>query len=217
MSPTVRVLLVDDHRMFREGVRRCIEAEQRFVVVGEASTADEAIAILEAGTPDVMIVDIRMPGRSGIDLAREVRRRWPALKLLVLSGYDFDQYVRALLRIGIEGYLIKDAPQEELVQALHQIADGGVVLPPKIASTVVRTYSTRSNPGGGASHEDELTTRELEILEGMFQGLKNSEIAERYGISARTAETHVGRILTKLGAHTRTEAVRIAVERGLVK
>ena len=216
MTSPIGVLIVDDHRMFREGIRSRLARHPRFRVVGEAANADEATRIMQETAPAIVILDIRMPGASGIDLARRLRRDWPDVKILVLSGYDFDQYIRALARIGIHGYLLKDAAQETLVDALDEIAAGGVVLPPRIASKVMRSYVEDS------AHEDpqprwDLTVREIEILECLSEGLRNADIASRLDISTRTVETHVSNVISKLRARSRTEAVRRAVQSGLIR
>jgi len=216
MSPPIRVLIVDDHRMFREGIRRRLARYSRFKVVGEAASAEEAIAILEQTAPSIVILDIRMQGPSGIDLARRLRRERPEVKILVLSGYDFDQYVRALARIGIHGYLLKDCPQEDLIEALDEIARGGVVLPPRIASKIMRSYASDSVSESRGPRWD-LTVREIEVLECLHEGLRNADIATRLVISPRTVETHVSSIISKLGARSRTEAVRKAVQGSLIR
>ncbi|HYV19757.1 MAG TPA: response regulator transcription factor [Verrucomicrobiae bacterium] len=214
MSQATRILIVDDHRMFREGIRTRLARHPRFRVVGEASNAEEALTIMRDETPGIVVLDIRMPHVSGIELARRLRTDWPDVKILVLSGYDFDQYVRALARIGIHGYLLKDSPQEALVDALDQIASGGVVLPPKIASKVMRTYSSAASRGEGLF---DLTVREIEILECLHEGMRNAAIASEFDLSIRTVETHVSSIMSKLDARSRTEAVRKALESGLIR
>jgi len=216
MSAPTKVLIVDDHVMFREGIRTRLARHPRFKVVGEASTAEEALAIMREASPSIVVLDIRMPKVSGIELARRLRTDWPDVRILVLSGYDFDQYVRALSRIGIHGYLLKDSPQEALVEALDQIVAGGVVLPPRIASKVMRTYAT------AGAHDDpsrrwDLTVREIEILECLHEGMRNADIASNLDISTRTVETHVSSIISKLDARSRTEAVRKALESGLIR
>jgi DNA-binding NarL/FixJ family response regulator len=216
MNPPIRILIVDDHRMFREGIRSRLARYSRFKVIGEAASAEEAIKIMQQADPSVVILDIRMQGPSGIDLARRLRREWPDVKILVLSGYDFDQYVRALARIGIHGYLLKDSPQEALIEALDEIARGGVVLPPRIASTIMRSYASEAEPEGRQPKWD-LTVREIEVLECLHEGLRNADIASRLAISPRTVETHVSSIISKLGARTRTEAVRKAVQGSLIR
>lgn len=216
MPLPLRVVLVDDHQMFREGIRERLQQEPDITVVGEASSADETMIVIEATSPTVVILDIRLAGASGIELARSVRQRWPELRILILSGYDFDQYVRAAARVGIDGYLLKDAPRDTLVEALREIAMGGAVLPPAIASKVMRTYAAATS-GGDVWMPGELTLREIDILELMHQGLRNQEIAGQLSISIRTVESHVSAVLAKLGAQTRTQAVRVGVEKNFIK
>ncbi len=216
MPIPLRVVLDDDHQMFLEGIRDRLQQEPDITVVGEASSADETMTVIEATSPTVVILDIRLAGASGIELARSVRQRWPELRILILSGYDFDQYVRAAARVGIDGYLLKDAPRDSLVEALREIAMGGAVLPPTIASTVMRTYAA-ATAGGDVWTPGELTLREIDILELMHQGLRNQEIARRLSISIRTVESHVSAVLAKLGAQTRTQAVRVGVEKNFIK
>ena len=216
MNSPIRVLIVDDHRMFREGIRTRLARYSRFKVIGEAASAEEAIKLMEQAAPSIVILDIRMPGATGIDLARRLRREWPDVRILVLSGYDFDQYVRALARIGIHGYLLKDGPQEDLIEALDEIARGGVVLPPRIASKVMRSYASDSVSESRSPRWD-LTVREIEVLECLHEGLRNADIASRLEISPRTVETHVSSIISKLGARSRTEAVRKAVQGSLIR
>jgi len=216
MNSPIKVLIVDDHRMFREGIRRRLARYSRFKVMGEAASAEEATTIMEQAAPSIVILDIRMQGPSGIDLARRLRRDWLFVKILVLSGYDFDQYVRALARIGIHGYLLKDCPQEDLIEALDEIARGGVVLPPRIASKIMRSYASDSVSESRNPRWD-LTVREIEVLECLHEGLRNADIASRLEISTRTVETHVGSIISKLGAHSRAEAVRKAVQGNLIR
>jgi len=215
MGPVLRILIVDDHRMFREGIRSRLSKEADIEVVGEAGSAEEALAVAQEANPSIVILDVRLPDMSGIELIRLLRGRRPELKILVLTGYDFDQYVRAAAREGIEGYLLKDAPQEALVQALRDIASGGAVLPPGIASKVMRNYA--SSASVTRRRLSELTLKEIEIVELIYQGLRNVEIARRLSISVRTVEAHVGSIMTKLEAQSRTEAAYIAVEKGLIK
>ena len=216
MNPPIKVLIVDDHRMFREGIRSRLARHSRFKVVGEAAGAEEALRLLEQVAPSIVILDIRMQGPSGIDLARRLRRDRPEIKILVLSGYDFDQYVRAFARIGIHGYLLKDSPQEGLIEALDEIARGGVVLPPRIASKIMRSYASDSVNESRHPRWD-LTVREIEVLECLHEGLRNADIASRLEISPRTVETHVSSIISKLGARSRTEAVRKAVQGSLIR
>ncbi len=212
----VKVLIVDDHQMFRDGIRRRLEEEPDMVVVGEAGSAEEAMELVETTSPSIVLLDIRLPNLSGIEAARHFRTKWPDLKIVLLTGYDFDQYVRAAARAGIQGYLLKDSPQEALVDALRDVVAGGTVLSPNIASKVIQNFAEA--PGSSRNRPpSELTMRQIEILEMLHQGLRNAEIASRLSISPRTVEAHVGNIIKKLGALSRTEAVHIALSKNLIK
>jgi DNA-binding NarL/FixJ family response regulator len=212
----LRILIVDDHQMFREGIRRRLEQEPDITVVGEAASAEDAMAEVSRTNPTIVLLDIRLPGTSGIELARQLRQQWPDLKILVLTGYDFDQYVRAVARVGVSGYLLKTAPQDAVVHAIREVAAGGAVLPPSIASKVLKHYSVDSSVVREGMM-GELTLRETEVLELMHQGIRNADIAKRLAISPRTVEAHVSNIISKLGAQSRTGAIRVAVEKGLIK
>ena len=216
MNRKINILIVDDHRMFREGIKSRLEQEPDIRVVGDAGTAEEALALAQKLEISIALLDIRLPKTSGIELARLLRSRHPNLKILILSGYDFDQYVRAAAHIGIQGYILKDAPQESLIQAIRDIESGGAVLPPDIASKVMRSYANQHQVEP-VRQVWELTTREIEILELLQQGLRNNEIGQHLAISPRTVEAHVGNIIAKLGVETRVQAVRMAEERNILK
>ena len=216
MDQTIQVLLVDDQTMFREGIRDRLQREADIEVVGEAGTAEEALSLLETITPSIALVDIRLPDMSGIKLSKVLRQQRPELKILALTGYDFDQYVRAMARVGIVGYILKDAPQDSLVAALREVASGGAVLPPRIAAKVMRGFSEVSS-GNPAGRTGNLTVREIDVIELLEQGLKNSDIADKLSISPRTVEAHVGNIIAKLGASNRAEAIQIAIRENLIK
>lgn len=216
MEPPIRVVIVDDQQMFREGIRSRLELETDIQVVGEAASAEEAFGVVAETQPDIVTLDIRLPTASGIEVARRLRQEWPSVKILMLSGYDFDQYVRAAARAGIDGYLLKDAPQDILVSSLREIAAGGAVLPPHIASKVMRGYSGLQS-SDRPTEADDLTMREIEVLELISQGLRNTEVGDRLAISVRTVEAHVSSIMSKLRAQSRTDAVRVATEKNLIK
>jgi DNA-binding NarL/FixJ family response regulator len=216
VNTPLQVLIVDDHQMFREGIRNRLEQEPDIQVVGEASSAQEAFALVEQTNPSVVTLDIRLPDASGIKVARLLRQQHPELRILILSAYDLDQYVEAAIRLGVDGYLLKGSSQEKLVQALREIATGGVVLPPRIAAKLMRTYSTRRTVFR-KQLPDELTVRELEVVELMAHRLKNREIAQHLLISVRTVEAHISNIMVKLGAQSKMEAVQIAIEENLIK
>lgn len=212
----LRVLIVDDHQMFREGIRRRLEQEPDITVVGEADSAEDALDKVAQAKPTIVLLDIRLPRVSGIELARRLRQQWPDLKILILTGYDFDQYVRAVAKVGVSGYLLKTAPQDTVVQAIREVAAGGAVLPPSIASKVLQHYSLDSSVIREGMM-GELTLRETEVLELMHQGIRNADIAKRLAISPRTVEAHVSSIISKLGAQSRTGAIRTALEKGLIR
>ncbi len=216
MKAPISVVIVDDHQMFREGIRSRIDGESDMTVVGETGTAEEAIALVARPDPDVLILDIRLPNMSGLEAARLLRKKHPGLSILLLTGYDFDQYVRAAARARIQGYLLKDSPQEALIDAVREIARGGTVLSPHVASKVIQNLAESSGSGRAKRTTSELTVRELEILEMMHQGMRNAAIGDRLSISTRTVEAHVGNVIAKLGAHTRTEAVQIALRRRVI-
>ena len=216
MKQPISVAIVDDHQMFREGIRSRIERESDMTVVGEAGTAEEAFDLVDQTKPTVLILDIRLPNMSGLEAARLLRNRHPHLSILLLTGYDFDQYVRAAARARIQGYLLKDSPQEELVNAIREIARGGTVLSPNVASKVIENLAEVSD-AGRPKRISELTVREIEILEMLYQGMRNAAIGDRLEISTRTVEAHVGNIIAKLGAQNRTEAVQIALENRIIR
>lgn len=218
MALPIRIFIVDDHQMFREGVRSRLKEEAGMQIAGEASSGAEAIQKLAKVKADIVILDIKMEGLNGIETAKRMKDKWPNLKILVLTGYDFHQYVSASIKLGVDGYMLKDSPQDELVKALRDIADGGVVLPPKIASQVVRTQTSSAGMDGRKPQTLwDLTMRELDVLELLQQGYRNAEIARRLDISKRTVEVHVRHVMSKLEADNRMDAARIAQDNGILR
>jgi DNA-binding NarL/FixJ family response regulator len=211
----IRVLLVDGHQMFREGVCSCLANAPNICVVGQAGTASEAVVLIASTNPTVVVFDVRLPDAAGVDFARHVRSEWPTIKLVTLTGYDYTEYVRAMLRAGVDGYVLKSASHSSLVEALRDIVAGGLVLPPQIAAKAVRGSS--STLAVDMTREpDTLTMRELEVMELVHQGFRNGEIGERLTISSRTVEAHVSNIVAKMGVRNRTDAVRIAQEHQMI-
>jgi len=211
----IRVLLVDGHQMFREGVCSCLAHDPGICVVGQVGTAAEALHLIPTALPTVVVFDVRLPDAAGVDLARQVHQGWPEVKLLTLTGYDYTEYVRAMLRAGIDGYILKSASPQSLVDTLREVSTGGLVLPPHIAAKAVRGSSP--TPGLDITRQpDTLTMRELEVMELIHQGCRNGEIGNRLDISPRTVEAHVSNIVAKMGARNRTDAVRIAQEHQLI-
>lgn len=213
----IRVVLVDDHAMVRQGIRDRLSKEADISVVGEAENRESGIALVDQLLPDVVVLDIRLGQDSGIEVAKKLRTDHPKTKILILSAYDYDQYVRALARVGVDGYISKENSQEELVEAIREVVAGGAVLTPKVASKVMKAMSEQPMSVSPQSQStDELTLREIEVIELMRAGMRNQGIAEHLAISPRTVESHVARIMAKLNATSRTEAIRIATEIGII-
>jgi two-component system, NarL family, nitrate/nitrite response regulator NarL len=215
VSRKVRVYLIDDHPIVREGFARALADAPDIVVVGQADTA--ALAIKEAPlvTPDVILVDLNMPDRDGIELIGALHARMPEAKLLVLSAYDDEFRVAEALRAGAHGYLVKTSKIEEVLDGIRRSAAGGAALSPRIAGAVVRAMRKPSANGGGAL--DALTTRERQVLRLLAMGVSTREAAARLTISPKTVETHRVRIYTKLGCKSAVELTRIAVRTGMIE
>ena len=211
----IRVLLVEDHLLVREGTKALLQGDPAIEVVGEADTADEALKLIRAIEPDVVLLDIRLREGTGIDVARALQKQRCNSRLLVVSSYDYEQYVTALTRAGVSGYILKDSPPQELIRAVHEVNAGRGVLPGRIAATVLESLSKSQRETD--SEPEPLTMREMEVLELVVQQYRNPIIAQRLGISTRTAEAHVANILQKLGVSTRADAVQAALERGLLQ
>ena len=203
----ITVVLVDDHELYRRGIRSLLDTDPEIAVVGEAADCTEASRVIGEYQPNVAILDVRLPDGTGMDLARVVKELSPPTKAMALSAYEEDGYVLALARLGVYAYLLKTASAVELLAAVRHVAPGGLMFPAAVAGKIMSLLT--GTPVTAAPHVTAgLTGREAE-------GLRNREIADRMGISVRTVESHVDRLLLKLGAKSRTQAVRWAVERGL--
>jgi len=211
MGP-IRILLADDHIMVREGTRKILEREPDLKVVAEAGDGREMIALAEQERPDVLIVDISMPVMNGIEATRVVKRALPQTAVLVLTAYDDDQYVFAILEAGAAGYLLKNARGSELIEAVRKVYEGESVLHPLIAKKVLRRVTCTSPQGGAAT--EVLSERELDVLRLAARGLSNREIADKLVLSPRTVQSHMANIFGKLQVGSRTEAVMIGLRRG---
>lgn len=208
----IRILIADDHELVRRGLRGVLEAEPDIEVVGEASTGEQALATAEREQPDVLLLDLRMPGMGSSNVCRAVIARLPATRVVVLSTFDDDSDVREMMDAGASGYLLKDVAPEALTCSLRGVADGAVVMHPGIAQRFIAPASERRR----TDPADRLSDRELEVLRLMSRGMKNRDIAHEMWISESTVKTHVGRILHKLGLRDRTQAVLHAIKKGLV-
>jgi len=213
MADKIRVLLADDHAVVRQGIRRFLEEADDIEVVAEAANGREALERIREHRPDVAVVDIRMPEMSGVEVTRRIRERYPQTRVLILTAYDDDPYVFALLQAGADGYVLKTAGGDELVQAVRTVYQGKSALSPEIATKVVRQAVT-GKPATAADQVEPLTPRELDVLRLAAKGLTNKAIGYQLGISHRTVQGHLASIYGKLGVSSRTEAVTEAIRRG---
>lgn len=209
---TIRIVLADDHPIVREGLASVLETQPDFEVVGQANDGSEAVDVVSALKPDVVLLDLEMPHLDGVQALRAMRAENAAVKVLVFTAFDTDERIIGAVQAGARGYLLKGAPRDELFNAIRVVAQGGSTLQPVVAAKLMERMSS---PGAGS--DEALTEREREVLQSMAQGLQNKEIAQRLVISERTVKFHVSAILAKLGAGNRTEAVRLAMQRGLVQ
>jgi DNA-binding NarL/FixJ family response regulator len=216
-SPTkIKIYLIDDHPIVREGFARAIADEHDMEVMGQAGTAAEALTETLARKPDVILVDLNIPDRDGIELLGALRAQLPSSKLLVLSGYDDEFRVAEALRAGAQGYLVKTAHIDEVIDGIRRIAVGGAPLSARIAGAVVRAMRKPTGPEGGGGLES-LTPRERQVLRLLAAGVSTRDTAARLTISPKTVETHRVRIYAKLGCKSAVELTRIAVRTGLIE
>lgn len=210
----IRILLVDDHALVREGTRRLIETESDVVVVAEASNGEEAIEIARKLLPDIAVMDIAMPGMGGIEATRALKKECPETAVLILSAYDDEPYLLALLDAGAAGFLLKNVHGEDLIKAIRAVARGESVLLPSIAEKMMRRLSAHSDT---APHSvNLLSEREFAVLRLAARGLLNKEIAARMGLSIRTVHSHLANIFMKMHVGSRTEAVLLALRQGMI-
>jgi DNA-binding NarL/FixJ family response regulator len=213
----IRVLLADDQSLVRAGFAILVGSAPDLLVVGEAADGREAVALARQNRPDVVLMDIRMPGSDGLTATREIIAEAPAVKVLVLTTFEIDEYVFAALRAGASGFLGKGVEPGELQEAIRTVARGDALLSPAATRGLIARFLTGPVLDGGAARMEGLTEREREIMIMVAGGLTNDEIAERLRISPYTVKTHVNRAMTKLGAHDRAQLVMIAYESGLVR
>ncbi|MGW0803857.1 response regulator [Nonomuraea sp. NPDC002799] len=220
---TIRVLLVDDQPLLRTGFRLILEAEPDITVVGQAGDGKDAQEQTRALLPDVVLMDIRMPGVDGIEATRRiVREAAPSAhvpKVLVLTTFDLDEYIVEALRSGASGFLLKDVPPDELVQAIRVVAAGDAIVAPSVTRRLLDRFAKRlpsAYEQATPARLDRLTERELEVLRLIAKGMSNAEIAAKLVVSETTVKTHVGNVLTKLGLRDRVQAVVLSYEVGLI-
>jgi len=204
----IRVVIAEDHHVVREAIAAHLARESDIQVVGQVADGGELMAAVEAAQPDVLLLDVKMPGLNAPQAARALIAAHPGLKILVLSAHRREAYVLGLLRAGASGYMLKDDPPETLALAVRAVARGGVWLSPQVAGMAVER---------GEGEEPLLSPREMEVLRLLARGYSNAGIGEELGLAERTVKNHAGRIYRKLGVRSRTEAVSVAVRRGWVE
>lgn len=208
---TIRVLLVDDHKILREGLRSLLERQAGIEVVGEASDGQEALQKVEALQPDVVVMDVAMPGMDGLEATKHIKEQFPETRVLVLTQYDEQQFVMPLLRAGASGYVLKRSGRKEVLRAIRSVVKEGAFLHPQVAGEVLKTMQESEGPGS------RLTPREIEVLRLIAEGKTNREIALALGISPKTVSVHRSNITSKLDLHSSVELARYAIRHGLVE
>lgn len=214
MPPTIRVVLVDDHALVRQGFRRILEEEPGFLVVGEAGTAAEGVTLARQMRPDVVLMDMAMPDANGIHAAREILRERPDIRILVLSMYADGQYVRSALDAGVAGYILKSALETDLTRAVRAVAQGQQYLSPELSGVLIKALRDKDAPDDDKF--DRLTEREKQVLQLVAHGKSNKEIATMLGLSANTVAVHRANLMSTLEVHKAAELVLVAVRKGLV-
>ena len=213
--PRIRVLIADDHAILREGIRALLSPCDDLEVVGEAADGREAVDKAEALSPDVVLMDIAMPGLGGLEATLELKRRGLPVKVIVLTQYQDAEYVQRFLKAGVDGYVLKKAAGADLAAAIRAVARGGLVLDPAAAREAMREKDGEADADGGDPYET-LTDREKQVLKLVAEEKANKEVAQLLGISVKTAMSHRERLLEKLGLHGRTELIRFALRRGVI-
>jgi DNA-binding NarL/FixJ family response regulator len=218
MTDTIRLLIVDDQRLMREGLRTLLELEHGFEIVGEAANGQAALDAYAQLLPDVVLMDIRMPGMDGVEATRRLCERWPTTKVIILTTFDDDANVFEGLRAGAAGYLLKDLSGQELAQSVRTVYNGGGLIEPTVAKRVMAEFARLHPPARsiGEGLPEPLSERELEVLKLLSAGLSNREIGSKLGLSEGTVKNYVTNVLQKIGVRDRTQAALRGRELGLI-
>ncbi|WP_078429874.1 response regulator [Alkalihalobacterium alkalinitrilicum] len=224
----IRIVIIDDHQLFREGVKRILAMEDNFDIVAEGEDGEQALALVEEHQPDVILMDINMPKVNGMEATRELIQKYPDVKVLILSIHDDESYVTHVLKTGAAGYLLKEMDADALIQAVRVVGEGGAYIHPKVTHNLIKDYRRLANEGENDASEigfreveyrkplHILTRRECEVLQLMTDGYSNRMIGEALFISEKTVKNHVSNILQKMSVNDRTQAVVEAIKNGWV-
>jgi len=218
-TPPIRILLVDDHTLVRQGIRRLLEDQPNLQVVGEAADGHQAVAQAAKLQPDVILMDIGMPGMTGLEATEIIKQRSPNIQILLLTVHDDEEYLFRALKVGASGYVLKEAETAELLLAIAAAHRGEMFLYPSVTRRLVHDYLKRVGEGGREEQQrlEELTERQQEVLQLIADGYTTQEIAEKLVISPYTVQTHRHNIMRKLGLHSRTELIKYAIRHGLTE
>ena len=214
---TIRLLLVDDHAVVRSGLKMLLIGQKEMEIVGEAGSAHEALTQTERLQPNVILMDIGLPDKTGIEATREIKAKFPDVKIVALTIHEDEEYFFQMLAAGASGYVPKRAAPDELITAINAAANGEVYLYPSLAKLLVRDYLSAERPAEDKVNLDGLTEREHEVLIHLAEGVSNEEIAASLVISPKTVERHRENIMRKLNLHSRSELVRYAIRKGIIK
>jgi DNA-binding NarL/FixJ family response regulator len=212
----IRILLADDHTVMRKGLRALLERHPELTVVAEANDGREAVSLAASTTPDVVVIDIGMPNLNGIEAARRITEKRPETAVVILSMHADESYVLRALKSGARAYLLKDSPEEDLIQAIRAVAQGKAFFSPEISKLLAEDYMRQIRQRGVEDSYELLTPREREILQMLGEGKSNKEIATALSLSLHTVDTHRGNILDKLNLHSTAEMILYAVRKGIV-
>jgi len=211
----IRVLIVDDHTILRQGVKALLDNQEGIQVVGEAPDGREALKITDEVKPDVILMDIAMPGLNGLEATRRIKNKHPQIKILVLTMYTNEEYISQILKAGADGYLVKETAYDDLVSAIKAVQSGEAFMSPSISKKVIKTYIQQSQRSEERA-EDLLSSREREVLQLIAEGNSSKKIAELLFISPKTVENHRTHIMDKLNIHNRTGLIKYAIRKGIV-
>ena len=218
MTDPIRLLIVDDQKLMREGLRTLLELETGFEIIAEAADGQSAVEAYAEFQPDVVLMDIRMPGMDGVEATRRIHGRWSDARVIILTTFNDDAYVFEALRVGALGYLLKDLSGHELANAVHTVASGGALIDPSVARKVVTEFARLTPPARPINNglPEALTERELEVLRYLAEGLSNREIGNKLSLTEGTVKNYVTNVLQKIGARDRTQAALRGRELGLI-